>query len=137
MRRGLLLIGAVACLVGCTKAIPESHAPTSSGSTVVTGYSSEGHVVTLLNGELPLLSLPGPNEADEKYVTQLSETTKSKVIAFIGQDADILTFEAARPYGRILLLDVSERGVDDGNAHIVYDLKREVVIGYFAWYMQG
>jgi hypothetical protein len=106
-------------------------------TAVVTGYSAEDNFVTLLNGEAPVSSLPMPNDADRKYVAQVTAAIRNAVIAFIAQPETEFTIVAARPYGRILLLDVAPKGITDSNIHIVYDMKREIVVGLFTWYDQG
>ena len=104
---------------------------------IVTGYSSKGDMVILLNGNTSILSLPTPNDEDRKYVAHVPEAIRKAVIAFISQPKTDFSIEAARAYGRILLLDVAPKGVDDGNIQVVYDLKRGIVVGRFTWYIQG
>ena len=125
------------CLVGCARQMPVSNVNPPESTATVTGYSSEGNFVTLLNGENPISALPLPNNTDREYVTQVPDTIRNAVIAFIAQPETEFTIVAARAYGRILLLDVQPKGWDDGNIHIVYDMKQEAVIGRFVWYAQG
>ena len=125
------------CLVGCAKQTPVDDTAPPAVPSAVTGYSSEDNFVTLLNGQAPVKSLSLPNDADRKYVVHVSEAIRNDVIAFIAQPKTEFTIVAARPYGRILLLDVEPKGKDDGNLHIVYDVKRRIVVGRFTWYAQG
>lgn len=137
MKRIVATTVIAACLVGCVKQTPVGDTSSPVVTSVVTGYSSKGNVVTLLNGQAPVSSLPLPNDADRKYVACVSEDIRNDVIAFIAQPKTECTIVAARPYGRILLLDVEPKGKDDGNLHLVYDVKRRIVVGRFTWYAQG
>ncbi|MFC1497125.1 hypothetical protein ACFLS1_01450 [Verrucomicrobiota bacterium] len=137
MKSVFAIVAIAACLIGCAKQTPVDSAAPPVMTTSVTGYSSEGNFLTLLNGDTPISSLPLPNDADKKYVTLVSEHIQKAVVAFISQPETEFTVVAARTYGRILLLDVEPKGWDDGNIHIVYDLKREAVVGRFVWYTQG
>ena len=125
------------CLVGCARQMPVRNLNRPESIATVTGYSSEGKFVTLLNGENPVSALPLPNIADREYVAQVPNAIRTAVIAFIAQPETEFTIVAARAYGRFLLLDVQPKGWDDGNIHIVYDMKQEAVIGRFVWYVQG
>ena len=126
-----------ACLAGCVKPMAMDETVTPVATSAVTGYSSDNGFITLLNGQTPVTSLSLPNDADRKYVAKLTELIRNDVIAFIGQSKTEFTIVAARPYGRILLLDVEPKGKDDGNLYIVYDLKQGIVVGRFNWYAQG
>ena len=138
MKSVLPLFLIAACLAGCAKPVPMDEAATPVATLAVTGYSSENGFVTLLNGQVPVTSLPLPNDADRKYVVHVSEATRNDVIAFIAQPKTEFTIVAARPCaGRVLLLDVEPKGKDYGNLHIVYDVKRGIVVGRFTWYAQG
>ena len=137
MKRIVATTVTAACLVGCAKQTPVGNTSSPVATSVVTGYSSEGNFVTLLNAQAPVASLSLPNDADRKYVVHVSEAIRNDVIAFIAQPKTEFTIVAARPYGRILLLDVEPKGKDDGNLHIVYDVKRRFVVGRFTWYAQG
>jgi len=137
MKSILPIVLIAACLAGCAKRVPMDDAATPEATLAVTGYSSDNGFVTLLNGQTPVASLSLPNDADRKYVAHVSEAIRNDVIAFIAQPQTEFTIVAARPYGRILLLDVEPKGKDDGNLHIVYDVKRRIVVGRFTWYAQG
>ena len=105
--------------------------------SIVTGYISDKNRVTLTKKNIPVKLIPIPNKKDKAYLKKVSVSIRKKVINFLGDPRTVYDFEAARAYGRILLLDISPRGEDDGNLHVVYDLKRGVVVGYFNWYEQG
>jgi hypothetical protein len=137
MKSILAAVLITACLVGSATEAPADDAAPPALTAVVTGYSSKDNFVTLMNGEAPVSSLPPPNDADRQYVAQVSKPIRNDVIAFIAQPKTTFTIVAARPYGRILLLDVAPKGKYDGNTHVVYDIKREIVVGRFTWYVQG
>lgn len=136
--KSIIIIAAItAVLVGCAKQTPVTNTASSAVPTVATGYSSENGFVTLLNGESPVHVLPPPNDVDRKYANQVPEPIRNAAIAFTAQPKTEFTIFAARPYGKFLLLDIEPKGLDDGNIHILYDLKREAVVGRFVWYTQG
>ena len=124
MKTTLLLLFTAVFISGCA---------TKTGATV-TGYSTEGNSVTLLNGDDVISSLPAPVEADRIQARTLHKSILGAVINFIGQPDYKFTIEAARQYGKILLLDVRPGTKADANEHLVYDFNRKAVVGHFKWY---
>lgn len=107
MRSNLVLLAAVLSLVSCSRREPVE---TIQYETQV-AVRVTGYSVE--NGTVTLLNMGQP----VRHISRPSEID--------------------RAYGQVLLLDVEPKHIDDGNSHIVYDMSKESVIGYFTWYNQG
>lgn len=105
----------------------------------IAGYKVDkmGIIILLDENGKSIERLEYPNKQDEKAVEELDQKIKDEIIKYINMPKYHYKIEACRKVGNMLLIDCGCRDFDDGNIHIIYDLKKKQIIGKFCWYSQG
>lgn len=104
----------------------------------IDGYKVEkGEVILIDENGKSIDIIEPPNEKDKKTAEELDQELKDKIIKYINQPKSRYSIEACRKAGKILLIDCGCPDIDDGNIHVIYDIEKKQIIGFFSWYPQG